>query len=82
MFPCPTHANDGYWFLSYGFKDDYLFIFQNAGLDKDNLTPIFETKGLLERSPKLNQNGQGSRILEMGFWNALAGEYKSDRTYE
>lgn len=75
MFPCLTHANDGYWYLSYGFKNDYLFIFQNVGLDSENKGPIFEVKGLLERSPRLDRSKQRGYALEVAFRNSIAGKY-------
>lgn len=69
MFPCLTHINDGYYYLSYGFKDDYLFIFTDV--DTTGRGPIFEIKGLLERSPRLERNLQRGNVLEMVFWNAV-----------
>jgi len=72
MFSCLTH--DGYWYLSYGFSDDYLFIFQDVGMDNKNEGPMFEVKGLLEKSPRLDKNMLRGNVLETVLYNTMAGE--------
>ena len=71
MFACLTHSNDGYWYLSYGFNDDYLFIFVNT--EENGKTPALEIKGLLEKSPRVDRNVLRGSAVETAFWNAMTG---------
>ena len=75
MFPCLTHANDGYWYLSYGFNEDRVFIFTPATPNDNSRGPVFEVKGLMERNPRIDRRVQRPNVLEMAFWNSVACTY-------
>lgn len=69
MFPCLTY--DGYWYLSYGFNDDYLFVFQNIGVNDGGDGQLYEVAGVLEKSARLDRSKLRGNVVESALYNSL-----------
>jgi hypothetical protein len=68
VFPCPRKINDEYWYISYGFVGDFMYVYKKKGPATE-----MEFLGLAERTPFLDTSLMlDAREFERYFINVMA----------